>query len=173
MDRLNQLLGVTALAALDQLRAAVDRDVGLSEAAAGALVHLQAWPGCAVGELAGVIERSQPAAVRLADRLVERGLVERRPGKDRRTVALVLTEAGSHAADAVLTARAETLATLPAGLSASERQSLEHLLGKVVADLATDWTSGLHTCRLCDRAACRSGPGCPLSDKIRSVDASS
>lgn len=162
MDRLDQLLGVTALAVLDRLRATVDGDAGLGEAEAGALVHLQAWPGEAVGALAGVVGRSQPATVRLVDRLVERGLVRREKGADRRTVALVLTEAGSHAANAVLTARARALAPLLAGLSANQRQTFERLLGSVATGLATDRTAAVHVCRLCDRDACSSGPGCPL-----------
>lgn len=163
VDRLDQLLGVTALAALDRLRAAVDDRSGLGEAEAGALVHLRAWPGEAVGDLAGVVGRSQSATVRLVDRLVERGLVRRDPGADRRTVALVLTEAGSRAADAVLAARATALAPLLAGLSENERRALERLLGGVATGLATDRPAAVRVCRLCDREACTSGPGCPLS----------
>lgn len=156
------MLGVTALAAMDRLRAGVGDAPGLSEAEAGALVHLQAWPGGSVGDLAGVVGRSQPATVRLVDRLVERGLLCRKPGGNRRTVALVLTDTGSHAADAVLAVRAAALAPLLADLSARERTTLERLLGRVVAGLAQDRPSAVHTCRLCDRDACTSGPGCPL-----------
>src|SRR4051812_19341589 len=116
-DRVEQLLGVTALSTVDRLRAALVEGPGVAEAEAGALVHLQAWPGSSVGELAGVVGRSQPATVRLVDRLVEQGFVRREPGADRRTLALVLTHAGSRAADAVLAARAATLAPLVAGLS--------------------------------------------------------
>jgi DNA-binding MarR family transcriptional regulator len=162
MDRLDQLLGVTALGVLDRLRAAVGADSGVSEVEASALVHVQAWPGGSVVELAGVVGRSQPAAVRLIDRLVERGLVRRGPGADRRTAALVLTDAGSQVADAVLAARARALAPLLGDLSASEREALERLLDRVAAGLATDRTSAIHVCRLCDRDACYSGPTCPL-----------
>ncbi len=162
VDRLGQLLGVTALAVLDRLRAAIADDADLGEAEAGALVHLQAWPGASVGELAGVVGRSQPAAVRLVDRLVERGFVRRGPGADRRTTALVLTGAGSRVADAVLAARARVLAPLLDGLSAAERRSLERSLDRVAARLAADRRSAVHVCRLCDRAACASGPACPL-----------
>src|SRR5437660_11763644 len=56
-DRVDQLLGVTALAAIDRLRAAVAAVPGVGEADAGALVHLQAWPGGSVGDLAGVVDR--------------------------------------------------------------------------------------------------------------------
>jgi len=162
MDRLDQLLGVTALGVLDRLRAAVGDDSGVSEAEAGALVHIQAWPGGSVGELAGVVGRSQPAAVRLVDRLVERGLVRRGPGADRRTAALVLTEAGSRLADAVLAARARALAPLLGDLSGAEREALEQLLDRVAAGLAADRTCAVRACRLCDRDACYSGPTCPL-----------
>lgn len=162
MDRLDQLMGVTALGVLDRLRAAVGDDVGVSEAEAGALVHIQAWPGGSVGELAGVVERSQPAAVRLVDRLVERGFVRRESGPDRRTASLVLTKGGSRVADAVLAARARALAPLLADLSDSERQALERLLDRVTAGLAVDRRSAVRACRLCDRDACSSGPSCPL-----------
>ena len=161
-DRVDQLLGVTALAAIDRLRAAVAVVPGVGESEAGALVHLQAWPGCSVGDLAGVIDRSQPATVRLVDRLVDRGLVERRSGADRRTLALVLTRAGSRAADAVLAARTSALSTLLGGLSSGERDALEHLLEGVVAGIADDRPAALQVCRLCDRDMCCSGPGCPL-----------
>jgi DNA-binding MarR family transcriptional regulator len=162
MDRLDQLLGVTALGVLDRLRAAIGEGSGVSEAEAGALVHIQAWPGGSVGELAGVVGRSQPATVRLVDRLEQRGLLRREPGVDRRTAALVLTEAGSHEADAVLAARATALAPLLSYLSDSEREALERLLNRVAAGLATDRRAAVHVCRLCDRDACTSGPSCPL-----------
>ncbi len=153
---------MTSLAVLDRLRAAVGDDADLGEAEAGALVHMQAWPGGSVNELAGVVGRSQPATVRLVDRLVERGLVRREPGPDRRTAALVLTEAGSHVADTVLAARAKVLACLMGNLSAAERRAFERLLSRVVSGLAADRRSAVHICRLCDREACMAGPGCPL-----------
>jgi MarR family transcriptional regulator, negative regulator of the multidrug operon emrRAB len=161
-DRPEQLLGVAALAAIDRLRGAVAAVPGVSEAEAGALVHLQAWPGSSVWDLAGVVDRSQSATVRLVDRLVDRGLVERRSGADRRTTALGLTQAGSRAAEAILAARTSALSGLLNGLSPDERDALEHLLEGVVAGVADDRPAALHVCRLCDRGACCSGPGCPL-----------
>jgi DNA-binding MarR family transcriptional regulator len=161
-DRVEQLLGVAALAAMDRLRAAIAGGPGLSEAEGGALVHLQAWPGGSVGDLAGVVGRSQPATVRLVDRLVEHGLLRREAGVDRRTVALVLTESGSRAADAVLMARAAALGPLLGDLSARERATFERLLGRITAGLADERPGAVRACRLCDREACFSGPGCPM-----------
>jgi MarR family transcriptional repressor of emrRAB len=161
-DRVTQILGVTALAAVDRLRSAVAGADGLGEVEAAALVHLNAWPGTSVIDLAGVVGRSQPATVRLVDRLVDRGLLHREAGLDRRTLSLVPTEHGCRAAEAVLKARARALAPMLAGLSARERATFERLLERVTAGLAEDLPGATHACRLCDRDTCASGPGCPL-----------
>src|SRR4051794_30491020 len=104
-DRLANLLGVTALAAADRL------GDGRGSASA-ALVHLQAHPGGSVESLRRVLGISQPAAVRLVDRLAAEGRLERLPGADRRTLSLRLTPAGERAAGAVLARRAEALRDL-------------------------------------------------------------
>lgn len=161
-DRVAQILGVTALTVIDRLRASMAVGAVGGEVEAGALVHVQAWPSCSVGDLAAVVGRSQPATVRLVDRLVGQGLVRREAGRDRRTVALVLTAAGLASADAVLAARAEVLAPLLADLSSQERAALGRLLRRVTAGLAQDRAGAVRVCRLCDHEVCESGPGCPL-----------
>jgi DNA-binding MarR family transcriptional regulator len=166
-DRVGQLLGVVALAVMDRLRAGAMVE---GEAEAGTLVHVRAWPGGSVGDLAGVVGLSQPATVRLVDRLVEKDLLRRAEGRDRRTVALVLTEAGSRAADAVLMARAQALTSLLTGLSPHERGTLERLLGQVATTLANDRPGAVRVCRLCDRKVCTSGPGCPLDHTVQPDD---
>jgi hypothetical protein len=93
---------------------------------------------------------------------VEQGLVRREAGHDRRTVALVLSDAGAQAVHTILDARAEALAPLLAGLSPRERTTLERLLSQVASGLAEDRPGAVRVCRLCDREACTSGPGCPL-----------
>src|SRR5688572_32469345 len=92
--RLANLLGVTALAASDRIRRAVEEDLARGGGAPAALVHLQAYPGESIEALRRVLGISQPAAVRIADGLAAAGLLERRPGPDRRTLALHLTAAG-------------------------------------------------------------------------------
>lgn len=106
---------------------------------------------------------SQPAAVKIADRLAADGLLERRRGPDRRTTALHLSPAGRQAAARLLAERAAELGELVSGLDPTERHVLERLLERLVPGLADDRTAALRTCRLCDRAACYgSGPDCPL-----------
>ena len=165
-SRVAQLLGVASLAAVDRLRLGVAHSSSspqaIDETEAGALVHLQAWPGTSVNELAGVVGRSQPATVRLIDRCVDRGWVQRQAGRDRRTVALVLTERGHERVNEILSARSEVLIGMLAVLSSEEQADLERVLGNVVARLAEDRAGAIRTCRLCDRDTCMSGPGCPM-----------
>jgi MarR family transcriptional regulator, negative regulator of the multidrug operon emrRAB len=165
-DRLANLLGVAALAATDRMRAAVEAELASGGGAPAALVHLQAHPGDSVEALRRVLGISQPAAVRIADRLAASGLLERRPGADRRTLALHLTAAGEAAATRLLERRAARLGELLSALEPAERAALVPLLERLVASLATDRAGALSACRLCDRAACTSDPGCPLDHTV-------
>jgi DNA-binding MarR family transcriptional regulator len=163
-DRVEQLLGVVALAATDRFRSAMENELGAGGAAPAALVHLRAWPGGSVSELGDVLGLSQPAAVRLVERLVSRGLVRRDPGADGRTRALSCTPEGERLAEAMLAERAHSLRPLLKILEPEEREQLERLLGRVTAGLAEDRPSALLTCRLCDRGACQDDARCcPLN----------
>jgi DNA-binding MarR family transcriptional regulator len=163
-DRLSQLLGVLALASVDRFRSAVEGSLGRGGAHSGALIHLDAYPDESVQGLADVLGVSQPAAVKIADRLARDGLLERRAGADRRVRALRLTPKGRRAAADVLARRADALDELLAALSTPEREALEPLLEKLVAGLAHDRPAALTVCRLCDRTACCGGTtGCPLT----------
>jgi DNA-binding MarR family transcriptional regulator len=162
-DRLVNLLGVTALAAADRLRAGAEADLGHGGTAPAVLVHLRAYPGESIEALRRVLAISQPATVRAVDRLAEEGLVERRPGPDRRTLALFLTRRGQRAARRVLARRAASLRDLLAPLDDDEQGRLLPLLEKLTSCLAVDRVGGLHVCRMCDRRACRQERGCPLA----------
>jgi DNA-binding MarR family transcriptional regulator len=160
--RLENLLGVAVLAAADRTQAAIAEVVGSGGAAPGVLVHLGAYPGESTEALHRVLGISQPATVQVVGRLVDRGLVERRPGRDRRTQALHLTAEGRRVHAELLARRREALAGLVAPLSEAERQHLAPLLEKVVSGLADDRAGALTVCRQCDRGACYSEAGCPL-----------
>jgi DNA-binding MarR family transcriptional regulator len=161
-DRLANLLGVTALAAADRLREAVVADLHHGGSAPAVLVHVQAWPGEPVEALRQVLGISQPATVRVVDRLAHDGLLERRAGRDRRSLALHLTPAGEAAASALLARRTRAVRDVLKVLSPAERAALEPLLERLVAALADDRPGARHACRLCDRGACTRDPGCPL-----------
>ncbi len=163
MARLENLLGVQALAVVDRI---VGSDAAASEHAA--LVTLLAHPDRGVGWLAGVVGLTDSGATRLVERLVSAGLVRRESGADdARSRTLRLTPAGRRQARLVLAARERELAHCLDGLSPAEQRTLERLLDKVVAGLTDDRPTALRCCRLCDRDACVSGAdGCPLGHTV-------
>jgi len=166
-DRLAQLLGALSLSAVDRVRSSVDASLGRAGAHAAALVHLDAYPGHSVQALADVLRVSQPAAVKVVNRLAGDGLLERRQGPDGRTRALHLTAEGRDAAARVLADRAAQLEDVLHVLGGDEREHLEPLLEKLVAALAGDLPGALTVCRLCDRTSCCGAPaGCPLEHTV-------
>jgi DNA-binding MarR family transcriptional regulator len=166
-DRLAQLLGALSLSAVDRVRSSVDASLGRAGAHAAALVHLDAYPGDSVQALADVLRVSQPAAVKVVNRLAGDGLLERRQGPDGRTRALHLTPAGRDAAARVLADRAAQLEEVLQVLGDDEREHLQPLLEKLVAALAGDRPGALTVCRLCDRTSCCGAPtGCPLEHTV-------
>jgi MarR family transcriptional repressor of emrRAB len=156
------LLGAVVLAGTDRMQSAVEGPVGSGGAAPAALVHLAAYPGESAEALHRVLGISQPGTAQLVERLAGQGLVERRPGRDRRTQALHLTARGRRTVGRLIERRGQILTELLAPLTDDERAQLTPLLEKVVAGLADDRPEALATCRLCDREACRREPGCPL-----------
>ena len=161
MARLENLLGVQALALADRMAA------GSQPSESAALVTLLAHPDHGVGWLSDVLGLTDSGATRLVDRLVDEGLLRRQPGIDGRTRTLRLTAAGTRRAHRILAARQRELEHVLAPLSSAERRTFEQLLDKVVAGLADDRTAGLRTCRLCDRDACRAGEAaCPLQHTV-------
>src|SRR3954470_16784799 len=86
----------SALALIDVLDSELERDSGITMRWYDALVHLEEAPdGLRMNELAERILYSKSGFTRVVDRLEEAGLVQRvRPENDRRSILVVLTEAG-------------------------------------------------------------------------------
>lgn len=162
MSRLENLLGVQALALVDRISA-----TGTPASESAALVTLLAHPDQGVGWLSEVLCLTDSGATRLVERLVAAGLLRRRPGADGRTRVLRLTAAGRRTATRLLAERHERLEQVLAPLGDTERRTLERLLEKMVAGLADDHPAALRTCRLCDRDACNSAQAaCPLQHAV-------
>ena len=87
----------SALALLDVLDAELEQAVGISQRWYDVLVHLEDSPhGIPMNELAERILYSKSGFTRVVDRMEEMGLIQRvRPENDRRTILVVLTEAGA------------------------------------------------------------------------------
>jgi MarR family transcriptional repressor of emrRAB len=172
-DRLANLLGATALNVADLVAEEHRKASDLGDSASAALLTLEEFPGLAVTSLGRYIGLSQPAAARMVDGLVMRGLVERRAGTGR-AVAVHLTAKGKRTAARLLEHRREALRPLVDTLDPQERVALEALLAKLLhavygqtdrAERVPDDALGELLCRLCDRAACVGGGApCPVTE---------
>jgi MarR family transcriptional regulator, negative regulator of the multidrug operon emrRAB len=153
------LVGALALAVGDRIAEAADP--ALRGSAAEALVTLAgAGAGGTIDSLAKVAGLTHSGAVRLVDRLVRAGLVERRVGADQRSAALFLTPPGRRAARRVLTRREAAIQSVIAPFTRTERQALARLAEKLLAELGDE----RRTCRLCDVEACgRLRGACPMN----------
>jgi MarR family transcriptional repressor of emrRAB len=143
-------------------------------AAPAALVALHEFlGGGSVDDLRRTTGLTHSGAVRLVDRMVEEGYIERRPGADGRSVSLVLTPTGRRAARRVLAARARALDGVLAGLSETERATLTRFTEKMLRAITLERLAerqrgappaGGWMCRLCDLDACGRDRGtCPAA----------
>ena len=169
IDQAANLLGALSLVITDRTAEAMAGAGGRPETAAvalSALVHFLDHPS--VDRLRQVLGLTSSGTVRLVDRLVAAGYLERGPGPDGRTTSVALTEVGRAAAAGVIAARAAVLGGALAVLSPAEREAFGALAGKVLTGLirppgATGWM-----CRLCEVGACRAAPGgCPVTNAAR------
>lgn len=160
-SRLTNLLGALAVASTDLLTEAAERSVGQAASAPACLLTIVTRPGISIESLRRIVGISQPATVRLVDRLAAAGLVERTPGPDHRTTALMPTEEGRRRAQAALAQRHEVLGSLLGGLDDEDLRTLRDLLERMLAELPRSREHARHLCRLCDHNACER-PYCPV-----------
>jgi DNA-binding MarR family transcriptional regulator len=164
---LENLLGAQALALADRVRTA---GPGPSTDSA-ALVTLLAHPGHTVTWLGDILGLTSSGITRLVDRLDAAGWVTRTIGADARSRRLRLTSAGRGRARTILRARQAAMTAALEPLTDRERNELERLLDILVGHLASARLPAMQVCRLCDRAACRSGAGaCPLDHTVDADD---
>lgn len=154
VDRTANLLGALALLVGDALADEAERVRGRSGAAGAAIAVLAQEPGLGIEALRRPLRLSQSAAVRVVDALVADGLATREKGKDARSVAVHLTEAGTREALAVLDARAAALDAVLAGLTPAQRSALGDLLDATLRTATTDRRHADAVCRLCDLDFC-------------------
>lgn len=133
-------------------------------AALSALLHFLDRPS--VDRLRQVLGLTSSGTVRLLDRLAAAGLIEREPGTDRRSTAIVLTDAGRSAAEQVCQARADILSRVTAVLSPAERAQLDVLVGRMLVGMMREPGATRWICRLCDTGICRGAAGgCPVGNE--------
>lgn len=150
------LMGALALALTDEMRTATEAKSALAAGAPSALTTITAFPGKSLDALRRILGLTPSGAGRLVDRLVEAGLVERRPGpSDQRFIALYPTKRGTKVADRILASRRATLSRTLSSLTSRERTSLEQILYKMLYAMASDRKEDHEQiCRLCEISVC-------------------
>src|SRR5438067_6644188 len=87
-------------------------------------------------QLASKLRISAPAITQLTDRLIRKGLIERRAtADDRRCVIVALSDEGAHLVDQFRHRRREIFIRALAGLSEDDQKQVIELLGRVVKAL--------------------------------------
>jgi len=159
--RPENLLGALAVGLSDAISSAVETTTGHAGAMGAALATLAQEPGLSIERLRVPLGRTQSATVRVVDQLVADGYAQRRPGRDQRSVAVVLTAKGMQAAAQVLATREQAPSDAVGALTPGERKALTAALEKVLARFTTGRAHADQICRLCDLAACPE-PACPV-----------
>lgn len=154
IDRLGNLLGALGVGLADGQANVAAAATGLAGPDGAALNAVGQQPGISIDGLRTVLALTHPGAVRVTDRLVARGLVERGPGVDGRTRGLRVTADGAAAWERLTAARREWLTALVGRLDGSAAAALEPVTEALLAALTTSFEESEHLCRLCDERVC-------------------
>ena len=164
IDRIANLLGVVGLAVADRIGDAAHDVLRHGGETPAALVVIGYGSGPSNDQLRRVLGLSHPGTVRLVDRLVADGLVERRQGRDKREIALYLSERGLALREDVLKERLAAIRPLLTPLTGAEQEALAALLHKMLSSMDTTASERRTLCRLCDNRICTD---CPIPADAR------
>jgi len=140
-------------------------DLGaLSDSSAAALMTLDHFGPTTASALASVLRLTQPATVRLIERLEAAGLAAR-GRRQGRQVPLTLTPKGRRQARRLSERRAARTAARLDVLTLEERRALDRLVTKLLHGAVRQRADARHLCRFCDHALCR-GAGCPVGSGV-------
>jgi DNA-binding MarR family transcriptional regulator len=160
-QRTENLLGVLALLVTDEMNAQNTVPALAGPTARAMLNAVGQYPNSSIEVLRDAVALSHPAAVRAVAGLVDAGLIEKKPGADRRAVSLALTTAGRREAKRMQAARERMLQRVVGRLSDDERVLFEDLLIKILWHETRDPAHAMQLCRLCDDGPCLKA-GCPV-----------
>lgn len=158
IDRTANLLGAVGLAIADRIDGTVRDILSHGGETPAALVVIGYGLGPSNEKLRRILGLSHPGTVRLVDRLVADGLVERREGRDRRAIALYLSKRGKALREELLQGRLAAIRPLLAPLTGAEQETLAALLHKMLSSMETTDMERRTLCRLCDDRVCSNCP---------------
>jgi len=164
IDRTANLLGVVGLAVADRIEGTARDILKHSGETPAALVVIGYGLGPSNEQLRRILGLSHPGSVRLIDRLVADGLVERRDARDKRAIALYLTEKGTALREKLLNGRIAAIRPFLTRLTEAEQESLAALLHTMLSSMETTDLERCTLCRLCDDRVCTN---CPIPADFR------
>ena len=164
IDKSANLLGAVGLAVADRIEAAARAILNHAGETPAALVVIGYGLGPSNEQLRRILRLSHPGSVRLVDRLVGDDLVERRQGRDKRAIALHLTERGIALREELLKERLAALRPLLLSLTGQEQAVFTRMLEKILSAIATTDVDRCTICRLCDDNVCTD---CPIPADFR------
>jgi MarR family transcriptional regulator, negative regulator of the multidrug operon emrRAB len=164
--RTANLLGAAVTALNDELESATASAAAHGAAFPAALVSVHWEPGLSIEQLRRIVGLSHSGTVRLLDRLEREGAVERKAGRDGRSVAVHLTAQGRRQVRTILDRRRSVMGGALDLLAPAEQDQLRHLVEKMLAGMTRDREHSDHICRLCDLAACP-GAACPVECAVQ------
>lgn len=167
-DRTANLLGALALAVTDRIETMAREVLNHVGETPAAVVVIGYGPGLTNDKLRRILGLSHPGTVRLVDRLVSDGLVERRQGLTKREIALHLTSRGAEVRQDLLRRRLAVIASLVEPLGEVERETFSTLVHKILSAMETSEMDRYTLCRLCDDCVC---VDCPLPTRKGSAAA--
>ncbi len=156
------LLGAFVIAVHDRMQRQAEAEISMGGQAAAALVTIGHNFGQSVEFLSGVLQLSHSGCVRLVDKLDEQALIVRRPGADRRSVALYLTETGQVRKRDVLRARRAALDSVFATLDPGDQLQFVGLMEIMLKALTSSRSEADIICRLCEERCCAQAR-CPVT----------
>ncbi|GAB5456314.1 MAG: MarR family transcriptional regulator [Henriciella sp.] len=163
-DQTANLLGAVGLAVTDQVLETAQNILSHSGQTPAALVVIGYGLGPSNDLLRRILGLSHPGTVRLVDRLVADGLVDRKKGSDNRTLALYLTEDGHARREQLLAGRLAAIKPFLGSLDAAELETFDKLLRKILSSMEMSDLERCSLCRLCDNRVC---VNCPIPADFR------
>lgn len=157
-NRTANLLGVVALAITDRIESTARGILSHAGETPAALIVIGYGFGPSNDRLRRILGLSHPGTVRLVDRLVADGLVERRAGRDKRAIALYLTKRGKALREELLKGRLAAIRPLLASLTDAEQETFAALLHKMLSAMNPSDMERCTLCRLCDDRVCSNCP---------------
>jgi len=149
------ILGTLAVVIQDRVEGAWQSTLDLSPMAAAAIVQTEMEPGSSIEQVATRIGLSHSATVRVIDKLVERGLIEKdRARKDARQQSLSLSKAGKRVAEQLHAVRNDVTDSLLAGMDQGQVTALHQAVCRILNKAVTTNREGDVVCRVCDERRC-------------------